>query len=246
MPLLPLFRHIERFTFRQADHVNVVSGGFVDYVRELRGDRSMSVVSNGVDELFLDRSYIKPAAPAGARRRVLYAGNVGAGQGLHLILPALARSTADTHEYRVIGDGGQIGLLREATADLPNVQLMTPMSRDALLEEYREADVLFLHLNDLPAFEKVLPSKLFEYLATGKPVLAGVAGYAARFLEVLPGVRVFRPTSMDEALNGLIMLPDGPYERAHFIDQYQRSRQMRELARLSWQLLASSPTDVVR
>ena len=42
--------------------------------------------------------------------------------------------------------------------------------------------MLFLHLGAVPAFEKVLPSKLFEYAALGKPVLAGVAGYAADFV----------------------------------------------------------------
>jgi len=32
-----------------------------------------------------------------------------------------------------------------------------------------DADVLFLHLNAYKAFEKVLPSKIFEYAATGRP-----------------------------------------------------------------------------
>ena len=43
-------------------------------------------------------------------------------------------------------------------------------------------DVLFLHLNDYSAFRKVIPSKIFEYAATGKPIVAGVSGYAAEFL----------------------------------------------------------------
>lgn len=236
-PLVPLFRAIERFTFRQADHLNLVSGGFADYVRRIRGARPLSVVTNGVDELFLNVSFASSRPRLDGRRRVLYAGNVGAGQGLHLILPALARRTLDTHEYRVIGDGGQIGLLREATAGLPNVRLMPPVSRETLIDEYREADVLFLHLNDLPAFEKVLPSKLFEYLATGKPVLAGVAGYASAFLSAQPGVRTFRPTSLEEAQSGLAALQEDSYARDHFIDEHRRSRQMRELARLSLQLL---------
>ena len=42
--------------------------------------------------------------------------------------------------------------------------------------------ILFIHLNAYPAFEKVLPSKIFEYAATGKPILAGVSGYSADFI----------------------------------------------------------------
>ena len=60
--------------------------------------------------------------------------------------------------------------------------LLQPVKRDELIEIYQSADVLFLHLNDFDAFKKVLPSKIFEYAATGKPIWAGVAGYAAEFI----------------------------------------------------------------
>lgn len=228
--LVPLFRLIERFTFRRAQHINVVSGGFVEYLRERAPGVPVSVVTNGIDDLFVGEDFSRPAARSGPRR-VLYAGNIGAGQGLEAILPELARRTADSHEYRVIGDGGAIAALRSATARLPNVRLLAPMPREALLAEYREADVLFLHLNDLPAFDKVLPSKLFEYLATGKPVLAGVAGHAADFLGGIAGVSVFAPTSADAAMAGLLALREPMYERPDFINRYARSEQMALLAR---------------
>ena len=61
------------------------------------------------------------------------------------------------------------------------MQIIDPVSRSDLFDEYKNADVLFLHLNDYAAFRKVLPSKIFEYAATGKPILAGVAGYMQNF-----------------------------------------------------------------
>ena len=76
----------------------------------------------------------------------------------------------------MIGDGSRKAALDLAVAGLDNVELRPPMARTQLLEAYRSADVLFLHLGAVPAFEKVLPSKLFEYAALGKPILAGVAG----------------------------------------------------------------------
>lgn len=230
--LVPLFRLVERFTLRRAQHINVVSGGFVDYMRERAPGVPVSVVTNGIDDLFLGEDY-RPPAPRGGPRRVLYAGNVGMGQGLHAILPELARRTGESHEFVVIGDGGAIAALRSAAAGLRNVRLLAPMPRDALLAEYRSADVLFLHLNDLPAFDKVLPSKLFEYLATGKPVLAGVAGHAASFLGGIAGVSVFPPTMADAALSGLQALSEAAYPRGEFVARYQRCAQMRELARLA-------------
>ncbi len=75
------------------------------------------------------------------------------------------------------------------------------MPRAALLDVYRDAHVLFLHLGRLPAFEKVLPSKLFEYAALGKPVLAGVAGYAARFIrDEITNATVFAPGDVQGAV----------------------------------------------
>ena len=37
---------------------------------------------------------------------------------------------------------------------------------------------LFLQLNNIKAFENVLPSKIFDYGSYNKPILAGVSGIA--------------------------------------------------------------------
>ena len=52
-----------------------------------------------------------------------------------------------------------------------------------LLEYYKNADILFLHLKNIAAFKRVLPSKVFEYGALGKPIVAGVSGYSANFIK---------------------------------------------------------------
>ena len=96
---------------------------------------------------------------------MLYAGNIGEGQGLHKILPALAKKMKKHINYKVIGDGGRKEALLQALAEegVTNVELLPPINRDHLIEAYQAANVLFLHLNDYDAFKKVLPSKLFEY-----------------------------------------------------------------------------------
>jgi hypothetical protein len=58
-----------------------------------------------------------------------------------------------------------------------------------------------LHLNAFPAFEKVLPSKIFEYAGLGKPILAGVAGYPASFIQnEVNNAQVFEPCNVAEAV----------------------------------------------
>ena len=66
---------------------------------------------------------------------------------------------------------------------LKNIKIIPPLKRDSLLQYYNSADVLFLHLADVPAFQKVLPSKLFEYGSFNVPIIAGVKGVAKKFIK---------------------------------------------------------------
>jgi glycosyltransferase involved in cell wall biosynthesis len=99
------------------------------------------------------------------------------------------------------------------------------MPRARLLEAYRSAHVLFLHLGRLPAFEKVLPSKLFEYAALGKPVLAGVAGYTARFVrEEIDNAAVFEPGDAEGAVQAFEALELNDRARPLFVTKYARAK----------------------
>jgi glycosyltransferase involved in cell wall biosynthesis len=164
---------------------------------------------------------------------VLYAGNIGEGQGLHAIVPGIAQRLRDRADIVVIGDGGRRSELLAAISDagVHNVELRPPVKRAQLLEEYRNADVLFLHLNDHPAFERVLPSKIFEYAALGKPVWAGVAGFSAAFLrEEVDNAAVFAPCDVDGALREFESLRIADEPRVKFIQKFSRSGIMRSMA----------------
>ncbi len=230
---LPIFRLIERFTFGRADRINLVSAGFLPYFRERFPNKQYDCFTNGIDDAFLNLPLPETARPACERKKVLYAGNIGEGQGLHRILPELARRCADRFEFLVVGDGGRRTALEAALAEsgVHNVTISAPVSRAELIALYEAADVLFLHLNAYPAFLKVLPSKLFEYGALGKPVLAGVGGYAREFIETeVIGAAVFPPCDAQAAEKALRGLPMGPVDRRPFTEKFKRSNIMAGLA----------------
>jgi len=136
--------------------------------------------------------------------RVLYAGNIGEGQGIEKIIPQLAQSVEQNCIFRIIGSGGKLAALKTACESIRNVEIVEPMSRTQLIHEYAQADILFLHLNNYPAFLRVLPSKIFEYSMTGKPILAGVPGYAAQFLkEQVAACEIFSPCDAKMGLEKL-------------------------------------------
>jgi glycosyltransferase involved in cell wall biosynthesis len=231
MPARWLFSRVESWTVLRADRINLVSPPFADYYRGRYGDRPFASFTNGVDDEFL-----APALPARGHAEVpavLYAGNIGAGQGLHEILPQLAAALRGSARFVVIGDGGRRAALAAglARAGVDNVELLPPMPRERLIEAYRAADVLLLHLGRYAAFEKVLPSKVFEYAALGKPLLAGVAGFAAEFIrKEIDNAAVFAPGDAQAAVQAFrsLALVDRP--RAGFVAKYARSRIARAMA----------------
>jgi hypothetical protein len=105
------------------------------------------------------------------------------------------------------------------------------MTRRELVGAYRNADVLFLHLNDYDAFRKVLPSKIFEYAALGKPLWAGVAGYAADFVrQEIPNAAVFAPCDVAGALRSFDSLSHRVMPRTEFVAKFGREEITRQLA----------------
>ena len=226
------FGAVESWTVRRARRINLVSPGFENYFRRRYGDLPLSFFTNGIDDEFLSvppRQLVRPAADR--RIVILYAGNIGEGQGLHQILPELARSLRARARFVVIGDGGRRAALETALAGTDNVQLQAPMSRADLLSAYEAADVLFLHLGAYTAFEKVLPSKVFEYAALGKPLLAGVAGYAAQFIRAeISNAAVFAPCDAAAGLAAFDSLRIEDQPRPDFVAKYARNGIMQRMA----------------
>ncbi|NWL09252.1 glycosyltransferase family 4 protein [Pseudomonas hunanensis] len=231
-----IFSPVERWTIRQANRVNLISPGFLPYFSKRYPDLVFAQYTNGVDELFLS---MKPTQPRiteddeKKRLRVVYAGNLGIGQGLHLIIPKLAKRLENRVEFHLIGAGGASErLFRELQLHgVSNVLINPPMKRDKLLKAYEAADILFLHLNDLKAFRKVLPSKLFEYAATGKPIWAGLSGYAQRFASHrINNIAIFSPGNIESAIEALEQLALEHVCRKKFVAEYSRSYIKQQMA----------------
>ena len=232
----PVFSMLEKWAVKRADKVNLVSPGFSQYFSRRYPRQRFSYYTNGIDEEFLaNQPATRGPSAANVHRRltVLYAGNIGEGQGLHAIVPRLAKSMGSRFHFKIIGDGGRRHALEVAVAacGAANVELVQPLGRTELLKEYRAADVLFLHLNDHNAFKRVLPSKIFEYAALGKPVWAGVSGYAAEFVtSEISNSAVFPPCDVNAAVRSFeeLTIKDAP--RRDFIAKYARSDISREMA----------------
>jgi glycosyltransferase involved in cell wall biosynthesis len=155
----------------------------------------------------------------------LYAGNIGEGQGLEKIIPLAAAMLGDNYRFVVVGDGGTKNKLQNEVEKrrLTNVELRDPVNRDELKMLYNDADYLFLHLNNYKAFEKVLPSKIFEFAVYDSPIIAGVSGFAHKFIKKnISNVILFKPCDADDLVNQIGNFKYKTEHRSEFIQKFKR------------------------
>ena len=230
-----VFKPLQWFAFSRAQHINIVSQGFEQYVRQRYKKAQISCFTNGIDPIFYDQQWPRTAT-SNQRLRIYYAGNVGAGQGLEKVIPPLARTFSKKIEFVVIGSGSTLPHLQKEILNLDNVRIVKPMPRKAMLKELQNADALFLSLNNYPSLDKVLPSKLFEYAAINKPILAGLVGYAKQFaVEHIENCYVFDFAKIQQGEKQLAKLLDKRQkavpQRKKFMQQFNRSAIMEQMAK---------------
>ncbi len=198
----PFISQLEKRVYSYASHINLISEGFKNSFQDIT-TATFSYFTHGVDPVFMEKPKVEPPPNPSDKKKILYAGNVGEGQGLHKIIPDVAENLQDKYEIEIIGDGGAMGKLESALSEkqVNNVVLTNPVKRKKLVEKYYQSDILFIHLNDFDIFKKVLPSKIFELAVIGKPVLAGVSGYAKEFLQKhVPQSFIFKPGDVNGML----------------------------------------------
>jgi uncharacterized protein YktA (UPF0223 family) len=243
--LLPIIRRIEKYTIQSASHLNLVSEGFVDSFVDYTGNTTF--FTNGIDDTFLENNFEKYSN--NEPKIITYAGNIGEGQGLEKIIPEAARRLKGKYVFNIIGDGSTKQKLVRKLADLQidNINIISPVNRDELIKYYQKTDFLFLHLNNYEAFKKVLPSKIFEYGATEKPIIAGVDGYARKFIKVhLQDTLIFEPSNVVSFMEVLEKYKPQIVSREDFVEKFSRKAIFDEMTDSILDLIPSRKMQVVQ
>jgi glycosyltransferase involved in cell wall biosynthesis len=155
------------------------------------------VIPNGADIAF----FAAPVDRAAARARldfkdefiVAYVGSHGLSHGLSAVLDAAAAQPEVT--YLLVGDGADRErlLAERARRALGNVHMLPSVPKAEVPGLYAAADVCLVPLRDVPLFDAFVPSKLFEVLAAGRPVIGAVRGEARAILERSGGAVLVEP-----------------------------------------------------
>jgi glycosyltransferase involved in cell wall biosynthesis len=205
---LRMMERFELFLYRRAASVAALTPAFKRNLTRRGIDPSkIAVVINGVD---LDRYGPAARDPDFSRAWgiegafvVGYVGTHGMAHGLANVLDAAER-LRDRPEVRfmLVGDGAERdGLIRSAgERGIDNVVFVPPQPKESMPVVWSVCDVALVHLRDLEAFTEVIPSKTFEAMAMGLPVLlAAPEGEASRILAE-DGAGVHVPAEDPDAL----------------------------------------------
>jgi colanic acid biosynthesis glycosyl transferase WcaI len=220
-----------RLVYRRAARITVLSPGFRALLttRGVPADLIMVIPNWSIESASIIAGPTR--RDASDRFDVVYAGNLGLGQGIEVVLSAAEalRERAPHIRFLIAGDGIDAAQFRAdaAARNLDNISFLGRLPPSDMPTLFGGADALLVHLRDEPIFAVTIPSKTQAYLQAGKPILMGVRGDAANLIREAGAGIAFEPGNGDAlaaAVLELVSLSDG--ERAAMgasgADYYQR------------------------
>ncbi len=222
---------LDRWLPRLADHTVAVSPTVRDTLVACGAVRpdSISVVGNGIDAVFLGEPPDPARKPGGGT--IVYAGNMGAHQGIDLLLHAFARVLGRRPGARLLLVSHEPFTPYEPLAcELGVREAMEPRQVEpglvpALLAS---ADIAVSPRTDCPG----VPQKLLNYMAAARPIVA-FEGSAGEIRHRETGLRV-RNGDVEAFANAITQLLDEPTLAA----QLGRGAQEQVAARRTWAIRA--------
>lgn len=227
--ILKAVEKLELFLYRHSTKVVALTAAFKKNLM-LRGiaEEKIAVIVNGVDlsryrknkrNLTLAKKYnLVDAFVVG------YIGTLGMAQALEHVLITAEFLLKDHRKIKFIfvGAGAKRSELMEITKkkQLTNVQFVPAQSKEKIGDFWSICDVALISLKNEPTFSEVIPSKMFEAMGMGLPIiLAAPAGEASALLEkenIGIWVNAESPMALKQAI---VNLESNPAIYKHYADR---------------------------
>lgn len=251
--MVSLARGMEDWLCRSADHLVVNSPGFTSYL-EQRGNSKerITLIPNSVDtEMFspnASRRSVWEPYDCQDKFIVLYAGAHGMLNDLDTLLQAAER--LKSHQdicVCLMGDGKEKSKLieRARTLGIDNVRFIPAQTKSATPAFVASADVCVATLRDLPVLRTVYPNKVFDYMASGRPVLIGIDGEIRQVVEKAGAGLFVRPSDSSKLADAILQLYQDPVlseqmganGRQYVCEHFDRVDQARKLEAMLLQVV---------
>lgn len=206
---------IAYFLYRRSDHIVVVSPAFKNHLIVYWGiDRGkISVVEHGVET-----GLFQPGEDGAVRKGlglegkfvVSYIGTIGMAHGLETVLQIAERFRGGMADisFVLIGEGAEKEKLRRLAVrrGLRNVLFLDQMPRQLMPGCIRASDACLVLLKKQDIFKTVIPTKLLEVMACGRPVILGVQGQAREIVEAAEAGLCAEPENAEALAAAILQL----------------------------------------
>ncbi|OGC95498.1 MAG: hypothetical protein A2W25_01115 [candidate division Zixibacteria bacterium RBG_16_53_22] len=209
---------LEMFLYRKADIIVAVAQGTIDLLKA-RGipERKLALVPNGVDiDFFMARAegrQVRKQLGIDGKFVVGYIGTHGMAHKLETILQAAAKiRMRDDIMFLFVGDGAEKARLIRMADDmkLTNVAFRDQVPREKVPEFYSACDVCLVPLRKAELFTRNIPSKIYEIMASGRPIIISTEGESRRLVEASGAGTGARPEDPDDLAGQIIRLSRDP------------------------------------
>jgi len=225
-----MLERLEMFLYRKAARIVSVTESFKQVLmrRGIEGTK-IEVVTNGVD---VSQFKPRPKDPELTRKLGLegkfvagYIGTHGMAHALETLLQAADRLRGQNFAFIFLGDGARKQALREMADQmkLDNVVFIDSVPKADVPKYWSLLDVSIIHLRKTELFTTVIPSKMFECMGMGIPVLHGVEGESADIVRREQVGIPFEPEGVDQLCEALQSLKSDPARLARFREQCLRA-----------------------
>jgi glycosyltransferase involved in cell wall biosynthesis len=211
---------LEQFLYRNADRVIVNSPGFIDHVQSA-GAKSIELIPNGSDA-----GMFNPQARGNKFRQTnnlaenfiaMYAGAHGISNDLGIVLSAAKILQTDNADifFVLIGDGKEKAHIRAQAEELSldNLIFLPPAPKKDMPDVLAAADVCIAILKPIPLYATVYPNKVFDYMASGRPVVLAMEGVIREVVERAGAGIPVTPGDPKALAKAIKYLADHPGER---------------------------------
>jgi len=253
---------VERVLYRKAEHIVVVTDSFEEAIAEKDIARNkISVIKNGIETAWWDEPLDEERLAELQHEHALegkfvasYIGTIGMAHRADILLEAARRCDDPDIVFMIVGTGAKKDELaaRQAELELDNFRLVDKVPKEQVPYLLALTDTSVVHLRDDPLFETVIPSKIFEAMATGTPIVLGVRGESRRIVETAEAGLPIPPEDPDalaEAVRHLEEHPELHAEMAenayrHVRAHYDRKGLAREYAALLERIAGKESVEV--
>ncbi|MBM7571375.1 glycosyltransferase family 4 protein [Aquibacillus albus] len=197
---------MELFFYRKSKRLIMVTKSFKENVVN-RGidENKVHVITNGVNQdLFYPKKKNKDIIKKynlNEKFVISYVGAHGISQNLSTILK-VAKSLEDDKEiqFLFIGEGAEKDKLKQIASEqeIKNVTFVDSQPKEVIQEFYNTSDISLIPLKDIELFKTFIPSKMFEIMACGVPIVASLEGESADILKESKAAEVVKPDDPEQ------------------------------------------------